>query len=95
MYDKLSVTPSSIEGVTAMKAYIGTLQSNVDILNEKILKNDSHYALMEGAKWQITLDQMDIRWEVFRWPNIMATEMAKQEKNMRVLEVCLTVLYVL
>ena len=87
MYDKLSMTPSTIEGVTAMKAYISTLQSNVDLLHEKILKNDSHYALMEGAKWQITMDQMDVRWEVYRWPHIMMTEMGKQERNMRVLEV--------
>ena len=27
------------------------------------------------------------RWDVFRWPHKMATEVAKQEKNMRSLEV--------
>ena len=42
---------------------------------------------MEVAKWQIPLDQMDVRWEVFRWPGKMAAEMAKQEKNLRQLEV--------
>ena len=87
MYDKLCVTPSTIEGVAEMKEYVSTLQVRIDILSEKILRNDSHYALMEAAEWQISMDQMDVRWEVFRWPHKMASEIAKQEKNMRLLEV--------
>ena len=59
----------------------------IDQLQDRIGKNDAHYALMEQAKWQIPMDQMDVRWEVFRWPGKMAAEMAKQEKNLRQLEV--------
>jgi dynein heavy chain len=87
MFDKLSVNPCTIEDVAEMKDYISTLQVRIDTLSEKILKNDAHYALMEVAKWQISMDQMDVRWEVFRWPHKMATEISRQEKNLRLLEV--------
>ena len=61
MFDKLSVTPSTIEGVAEMKEYVSTLQGRIDLLNDKIIRNDSHYGLMEEAKWTISLDQMDVR----------------------------------
>jgi hypothetical protein len=87
MYDKLCGTPQTIEGVSEMKEYMGTLQNRIDSLSGKISQNDDHYALMETAEWQISSEQMDVRWEVYRWPNRMATEVNKQEKYMRILEV--------
>ena len=87
MYDKLTRSPTDIEGVAEMKDFMSTLQVRIDQLSDRIGKNDSHYALMEQAKWQIPMDQMDVRWEVFRWPGKMATEMLKQEKNLRQIEV--------
>jgi hypothetical protein len=41
---------------------------------------------MENAKWQISIEEMDVRWEVFMWPTKMSNEINKQEKNMRALE---------
>ena len=41
MFDKLSVTPSTIEGVAEMKEYVSTLQGNkkVEKIKSKIDKN--------------------------------------------------------
>ena len=87
MYDKLCGCPQTIEGVSEMKEYMGTLQMRIDSLSDKISQNDNHYSLMENAEWQISSEQMDTRWEVYRWPNRMASEVSKQEKYMRILEV--------
>ena len=87
MYDKLCGCPQTIEGVSEMKEYMGTLQIRIDSLSDKINQNDNHYSLMENAEWQISSEQMDVRWEVYRWPNRMAQEVNKQEKYMRILEV--------
>jgi dynein heavy chain len=86
IFDGLSNTPTTIETVTDMKDYIQTLPPLVEELSERISKNDAHFALMEDAKWQLPLDQMDLRWEVFRWPLYINIEITKQEKQMRVLE---------
>lgn len=86
MFDRLAVSPVDIETVTEMREFIGTLPQGIDQLGDRIIKNDGHFALMESAKWQIPMEQMDVRWDVFRWPGKMYAEIAKQEKNMRVLE---------
>eukprot|EP01038_Epipyxis_sp_PR26KG_P005424 gene5424-7514_t len=86
MYDIVVVSPATIEKITEMREFISTLGQRIDQLQERIVKNDGHYALMEAAKWQIPMDEMDVRWDVFLWPSKMANEIAKQEKNIRALE---------
>ena len=86
IFDHLSKVPGTIEVVTEMREYIAGLGPRLDQIGVKILQNDSHYALLDKASWQIPTDQMDIRWEVFQWPQKISNEVSRQEKAMRVLE---------
>lgn len=61
------VSPGTIEKVAEMREFFSTLQPKIDVLSDRIVKNDAHFALMEAAKWQIPMDFMDIRWDVFKW----------------------------
>ncbi len=82
MFDVVAINPTNIEEkITEMRDNLAALPGRIELLNERIGKNDSHFALIEGAKWQIPVDLMDMRWE-----KNMSAEIAKQEKNMRVLE---------
>ena len=58
----------------------------IDAMGDRITKNDLYFKLLEDAKWKIPVDQMDLHWEVFRWPNKMHQEMAAVEKNLRLME---------
>lgn len=86
MFDVISIAPSHIEKLTEMREFLGTLPGRIDQLGSSIGKNDNHFILLDAAKWQLPLDLMDIRWEIFSWPNKVYNEIAKQEKAMRVLE---------
>lgn len=86
IFDELSVTPRDIEGITDLREKIAGMPKQISEIADKNSKNDSHYELLEQAKWKIPLDQMDIRWDVFRWPGMLASEIAKQERNLRTLE---------
>lgn len=86
MFDRLSVVPSSIEVLVEQRDYLATIPQKIDLLADRITKNDQHFALLDAAKWQIPMEQMDIRWEVFRWPQKLMLELARQEKNLRALE---------
>ena len=86
MYVDLAVVPADIEELVALREYMVTLPPKIDALSDKIEKNESHYLLMSEAKWRIGLDQMDLKWEIYRWPFKMQAELAKQEKTLRVLE---------
>jgi dynein heavy chain len=86
MYSVITVSPNDIEKLTELKEYMAVLPGKIDAISSKIATNDLHFQLLESAKWQIPFDSMDMRWEVFRWPGKMTAEMAKQEKNHRVLE---------
>jgi hypothetical protein len=67
LFDVVAISPTTIEKLVEMREFFSTLQPKIDHLSERILKNDSHFSLMENAKWQIPMDFMDIRWEVFKW----------------------------
>jgi len=86
MFDVVAISPSNIEKITEMRDFLSTLPTRIDQLGERIGKSDSFFALMEGARWQLPNDAMDLRWEVFHWPAKIGAEILKQEKNMRVLE---------
>jgi dynein heavy chain len=86
MYEVVTKSPNTIEKLTEMREFISTLPLRIDHLSERISKNDLHFSLMEHAKWQISIEEMDVRWEVFMWPTKMSNEINKQEKNMRALE---------
>ena len=92
MYDKLCGCPQTIEDVSDLKEYMSTLQYRIESLSGKIRQSGDNFNMMESAEWQISSEQMDVRWEVYRWPNRMATEVNKQEKYMRILEVRCAVL---
>jgi dynein heavy chain len=86
MFDIVSVAPANIEKITEMRDLMSGMPVRIEQLGERISKSDSYFALMEAAKWQLPMDAMDLRWEVFHWPCKINAEIAKQEKNMRVLE---------
>jgi dynein heavy chain len=86
MYDVVTVAPANIEKITELRDFMATLPQRIDQLGERIGKSDSFFALLEAAKWQLPMDAMDLRWEVFHWPAKIGAEIAKQEKNIRVLE---------
>lgn len=86
MYDSIAIPPRDIEKLTELRELMAGMPQRIDALAEKIIKNEVHFALMEDAKWKIPLDEMDIRWDVFRWPGKLGAEIIKQEKNHRVLE---------
>jgi len=86
MFDQMSTIPSDIEGIAAMREYMSTLKPLIDSMQTGIIKNDHHYQLMADAKWKIPQDQMDVRWEVFRWPHKMEDEINRVEKALRATE---------
>jgi dynein heavy chain len=86
MYDRLCIAPVDIESLTELRDIVAGYPLRIEQMADAIQKNDSHFALMDAAKCRMSAEQMDIRWEVFRWPGKMYAEIAKQEKNMRVLE---------
>ena len=95
MYDKLCGCPQTIEAVSDLKEYMSTLQYRIESLSGKIRQSGDHFNMMETSEWQISSEQMDVRWEVYRWPNRMATEVNKQEKYMRILEVLYCIVHYL
>ena len=86
MFEKLCIAPHDIEGIAEMREYMATLPQRVDGMADRITRNDMHYSLMTAAKWKVSIEQMDSRWDVFRWPHRMAAEIQQQEKNLRSME---------
>lgn len=86
MFDSLNINPSNIEGVTELRELMATFPQRIDQVASKNDQNNLHFSLMEDAKWQIPTEQMDIRWEVFRWPARLYSEITRQDKNLRALE---------
>ena len=86
MYDTITIIPSTIEKITELRDYLSTLPIKIELLNDKINKTESYFSLLESAKYQLPLDTMDLRWEVYHWPYKINLEIIKQEKNLRVLE---------
>ncbi|RYG69727.1 hypothetical protein EON64_02010, partial [archaeon] len=86
MFDVIVISPQNIEKLTELREFMGGLPQRVHLASDRIDKNENYFALIEDAKWQLPMEVMDMRWEVFRWPGKIANEIAKQEKNLRVLE---------
>lgn len=86
MYDVIVISPTNIEKLTELRETMTGMPQRVEHLTDKIEKNTTFFELIEKAKWQLPFDILDLRWEVFRWPQKMNNEIAKQEKNLRVLE---------
>jgi dynein heavy chain len=86
MYDELIVPPADIEGITDVRDYMSGLPQKIDAMGDRITKNDLYFRLLDDAKWKIPVDQMDLHWEVFRWPSKMHKEMANVEKSLRAME---------
>ena len=86
MFDHVTVTPATIEQLTDLREYLLTLPNFIEQLNDRIVLNDTHFSYLEKARWQLSLDIMDLKWDVFRWPLKMSQELAKQDKNLRILE---------
>eukprot|EP01033_Poteriospumella_lacustris_P000280 gene286-182_t len=86
MFDVLVISPQNIEKLTEMREMIAGMPQRIDMLSDRIDKNTNYFDLISMARWQLQPDVADLKWEVFRWPGKMAAEMAKQEKNLRVLE---------
>ena len=86
MFDKLIIPPTDIEQITELREYMASLPQKIDAMGDRITKNDLYFKLLEDAKWKIPIDQMDLHWEVFRWPSKMHQEMANVEKNLRLME---------
>lgn len=86
MWDVIAISPTNIEKLTELREFMAALPQRIDAVSDRIDKNEAHFALIEGAKFQVPMDVMDMKWEVFRWPGKMQQEITKQEKNHRVLE---------
>lgn len=86
MYNRVVITPNSIEEIVELREYMIQLPARVDMLSDRIQKNESHFVLIESAKWQISFEQMDMRWEVLKWTGNMYSEIGKQEKRLKPLE---------
>lgn len=86
MFDKLSIVPSSVEHLAELREYISTIPSLVNGLSDRMQKNEQHFQLITEARWKLSLEDMDIKWEVFGWPQKIHVEIVKQEKAFRVLE---------
>jgi dynein heavy chain len=86
MWDVVAVQPQNIEKLTELRDYMSGLTQKIEQISDRLDKNDQHFKLIEQAKWQMPMDVMDMKWEVFRWPGKMAQEIVKQEKNHRALE---------
>jgi dynein heavy chain, axonemal len=86
IFDKICVTPSCIEHLAELREFMQTIPTLVHGLADKITKNDQHFQLLSDAKCRLSHDDMDLQWEVAAWPLKISVEMAKQEKNFKVLE---------
>jgi dynein heavy chain, axonemal len=86
MFDVVVVSPSNIEKLTELREFLAGVPQRVNQLSDRIEKNEMYFSLIESSKWQMPMEVMDMRWEVFRWPSKIAAEITKQEKNLRVLE---------
>ena len=67
--------PDDIEGITETREYMAGLPQKIDAMSDRITKNDTYFKLLDEAKWKIPGDQMDLHWDVFRWPSRMHNEM--------------------
>ena len=85
-FDTLVVIPGDIEGIADKRDFMGGLPQKIDSVADRIKRNGEYFKLIDEAKWRIPEDQMDMRWEVFRWPGRMYKEMDKVEKNLRLME---------
>eukprot|EP01041_Mallomonas_annulata_P000971 gene971-1882_t len=86
MFDRITITPNTIENLTELREYMTTLPLIIEELGDRIEQNEDNYKLLEKSRCQLPIDQMDLRWDVFRWPLKMSQELARQEKHLRVLE---------
>jgi dynein heavy chain len=64
MFNRLAVAPTSIEGIVELRDFMSGLPSRIDMLAGSIEKNEANFSLMESSKWQVSFEQMDMRWEV-------------------------------
>lgn len=53
MYNRLVVIPNSIEGIVELREFMTQLPGAIELLSDRIQRNEGHFSLIETAKWQI------------------------------------------
>ena len=86
MFDRLSITPANVEHLAELREYMSTVPQLIGALHERMQKNEQHFSLITEARWKLTLEDLDVKWEVFGWPQKIHNEIIHQEKAFCVLE---------
>ena len=64
MFNKLIISPNTIEGIVELREYMSDLPAKIDQLSDSTQTNENNFILLEHAKWSISFELMDMRWEV-------------------------------